>query len=1681
MSQEWFAAIALPVSVADDAGTHATVFISPKLTPDHDGAVLGEFELFAHWANVVRDRLTLTLVDQNGEIPTDMDVSAVAPDVWELAFGEDTPVGANRVPEWQQRDWRTFPAKDAADIAKAIHLATVVADPVNPVAPLAHPLAQGILQLALQSGALTLPGRRHEQDFPIYDESVLTRALDDSLPRGRDGAWTSPARGDRIYSAIAAGDATGAAAVASALRDLHRVRRFYERPESQADRQSVKSPPDAVTPVAPPEPEFHQRVGAAGDHPEFLRRLGLLIPVRAETARLRQSEWLAVVARLDGHDDACRSPRLAVRVLADDAFVSRPNPDDPEIYSGGAVALGEPDIFDVVDVDVDGSAIKAERFLTTIPRLAIAQVNKTPVDAATPAMRATGLTVTRRQQAGRAVTQLERQEAYQSAIDAFASPPDMPLIHTQDVTRGMRVEVWDSVTRAWRSLHSRRSTLSVRGETVYADEPNDGFIQGTSATETRGQQDSAVHVHEAMFGWEGWSLSAPRPGRRVRAVAEDAPGGGSRIVETVEETPDAAQAGERPPHPFVFTHRFAEGTLPRLRYGRSYSFRAWAVDLGGNVRPHRIGPRPANDLAELKRRVTDAAQALATPAAFRARVEDIAAGDLLGSIAQVQKGLHAAVVTRADTALSLSGEIVDAAEQPIAEGDAGEPVEAPPDQPTAGDRLLDVLDADALRTVALAAGLGRAATEMQAAPRGRRGRRDSGIPPSALRTLGPRGAQAFAAVEIRATTGRVIGGHLSAGVRSRVQSVLDTFRTVAGDQRRPLARSTLLTDVEVMRDLVASHVGAWLGEEIGPGAPAVTPDLAERALRTVTPPRPFLRWDPVPVPAVVPLTAFTDGESLRVVVIRSGVTQNTDTLEITTQGPSAYAASAQAVAPLYADRAQRHIAPPKTSQVQAELHGVFDEGIDAGTAEARRRMLAWALREGGTFFDQSVPHLTDPDGAPSPQAGVRLLPEPQAGNHFNPSDPARPLKVLPPGEAGTPAELVLRAGDAPAPGQFVVHDTQALGLPYLPDPLAVGASLAFTEAGAGRTIAFPYASEGITARYPGEWPELQPFLLTLDAGAQLRASIDEHRISVSLPMGDVQTFRLSSSIPKERLDWLGVWRSLDARFTNDEAVREAAADGLLWSLSPGENVTLVHAVPRPVTAPRPTTLAITRPPGSTLASFYGALEVHGPSTDQITATIRWTDTVDDVNLDGPIERASEASGFTTRVRPQESIVPLWAVDQAVNLPGWEGVLLHSSAHAFPDTKHHAAKYRFRATTRFREYFAPALLAPDPADPLDDGKSVVSAELEVSVPSTVRPDPPKVHSVLPLFRWGEGEEPEQPFGRRHTRGTGVRLYLERPWNSSGDGELLAVLLTPTGDDSAGYPPQPNPAEGFPFVSQWGSDPIWNAPGVIRRALTLVDLDDALSLARWDDRREPGRPVTPAATLPLPLGSSNADGVPETAPVAAIGYRPQYSADRRMWYVDIAFDARATFWPFVRLAVARYQPDSVPGAHLSTPVRLDFVQLAPERTASVSRTDDTHARVVVAGFAGHRFAASRDYARSVAENRRLIGRLQRYDAEIGGDLGWVSVDAVELQIRGRASRAEELVWVGELEADETIAVRTPLDEGETSGAPAADTALWRVWVEQRECFAGDPPPRSELAQHGEAPVWEHRLIYADDLYL
>lgn len=1514
MVTELFTAVALPRSHAADTDAHVSVFVAPQLTPDGDEGTLADFTHFPRWAHLLAEDAAITLADQAGPLEVRALRSPIEPDLFDAVMPPDTPVRAPGTLDWSDRHWRTFPAAELHDAATSLHALAVFSGPTTPPAPSAHPLTRVLDRLGVRIGSQREP----------YDESRFTARHDRLLQE-----WPS-AETIAIGEIESIVDGLDDPIVRLALQ-LHRARRFYERPEAQREYRE-RPDPDAVSdPLPRPEPDVHERCTLVGDHPGLQRRLGLVIDLEVrDRTRLAASQWLAARIVPSGDEAACRSPRTRVAMSGDD-LVTVPRTGD---WDAGRLRLGDVERFAVLDVDPDGAALKLERFLWTLPRLAAIERNGDPVHAAPAALRSLGFTVVQRRRA----TEVSSQMAWQRQL-ATSSAQGRPVhLATEDVTQGLRVEVWDDEVGAWYSLHRRRIDVEVTGRgPVATDVAEEGFIQGATATETPGVERAPVHVHEAVFGWDGWSLAAPRPGARVRH--ED----GDEVVEDPDTDPD-------PVTPVIVHTRVEPGTLPRLRFGRSYAFRAWAVDLAGNSRPHPLGTPPAPSSAALSA-VTSAARDLAAVPAARSTLVPL---------------------LRSTTAAAHL-------ERELAAAEAGEP---PPAEEAL--RLLGAVDLD---------------RPVRTRLRARRGEGGSSQPPRR-------------------------------GGADRATLVARRFTDVLTDEGQPLTART----ATIVPEVLARALG-----------PTLRPAEAPSAVQTVTPLRPFLRWHPVEPPAIVPKRAYSAGESLRHLVIRSGVHQDPVTLEITVTPPDGYAADLAELG--YHATSERHVAPPKTSQSDAELHGEFDDAIGSSDPTEHARLLAVALRESGTFFDVAVPRLDDPSRTDE-QPGIELAHDPN----------------VPPSELAT-RTLPLPQGEAPVPGQYVVHDVEQLRLPYLPDVLARGVSLVFPDAGRDRNITFPFGAEGFTARYAGGWPEVQPIRLVLAGSDELDGHLDEGVLTLALPAGDVQRFRLASAMDRDGLHVLGPWRMLPAAIRNDDAVAEAAADGWLWALTPFDEVTLVHAVPRPLEAPRPTRLVAHRAePGTDEVVLIGAVDVHGPSTEQLTAEAVWTDPIDDLTL--PIHELRTSSGvaFTTSIREEEDLAVLSLVpeDQRVDLPGDGPVWIHRAVHHLGDTRHHRVRYRFRAATRFREYFdAPALAPaePTPDGVLDDGQSVVGPEITLSVPSSARPAPPIVHSVVPLFRWDEGGEPEQPVARRHRRRAGVRIYLERPWFSSGEGELLGVLLAPGGRD----------AELGHLVSQWGTDPVWLGSPIDRRALS-VELDSLLRVGGLDDRPGSARPVVPPATLPL----SASPGWPQ---VTVLGYRPQYNLERGLWYVDVAVDAGDRFWPFVRLSVARYQPASFPNCHLSAAVRCDFVQLTPERITTVSRTDLRHVRVVVSGPVGLRTTPPGDgpwfptrveqLAPVVTANRKVVARLQRRDPAIPTDLGWETVTATELVVRGHGRTTFEAAWVGSLEADRDLPLRRPKDDPD-----------WRVTVEEWERLPGDP---ADLAEPRAAGVWEQRLVYADEVHL
>jgi hypothetical protein len=181
--------------------------------------------------------------------------------------------------------------------------------------------------------------------------------------------------------------------------------------------------------------------------------------------------------------------------------------------------------------------------------------------------------------------------------------------------------------------------------------------------------------------------------------------------------------------------------------------------------------------------------------------------------------------------------------------------------------------------------------------------------------------------------------------------------------------------------------------------------------------------------------------------------------------------------------------------------------------------------------------------------------------------------------------------------------------------------------------------------------------------------------------------------------------------------------------------------------------------------------------------------------------------------------------------------------------------------------------------------------------------------------GDEAHRTQHFARK---GGGLRVFLQRPWFSSGDGELLGVVLYagPKGAQVlSGAATLKVPEAGKHLVTQWGYDPIW-----------VAQPPDALpTLAHF-----------PEAVLRNSGYALQELGANVLVDVAA--HAVYFDAGRQLWYCDITVDPGAAYFPFIRFALARLQPHAVLGAELSKVVLADFIQCAPDRLVTLTSVPD-----------------------------------------------------------------------------------------------------------------------------------------------
>ena len=544
-------------------------------------------------------------------------------------------------------------------------------------------------------------------------------------------------------------------------------------------------------------------------------------------------------------------------------------------------------------------------------------------------------------------------------------------------------------------------------------------------------------------------------------------------------------------------------------------------------------------------------------------------------------------------------------------------------------------------------------------------------------------------------------------------------------------------------------------------------------------------------------------------------------------------------------------------------------------------------------------------------------------------------------------------------------------------------------------------------------------------------------------------------------------------------VLQRAVEGGHWMINPPTLLTLVHAVQQPIGRPAFAALNLDRSEATgagslqtdrsrgrgdpqelrpivaarrldeTYACLLGALRIHGASTAKVNLLAEWTDPVDlpeepaprqqtvtSLVDELPLTRLREgylaAPGTPTRrvgyYDPEnDQIAMVRAGDRAGRAAAGELFFRDAAPrHEIGDTKRHIVRYTAVATSRYREYFD---------QELDFTRS--SEAVVVDVPASGRPLAPDVVYVVPTFGWQRQSDTNMKRSIRY--GGGLRVYLNRPWFSSGAGELLGVALW---NGANGALNDANRDKFKNVFTQWGMDPIWTT-GDLRAAPEIRHFPDAAASDTFVSLEEASARI-----------SAN-----EPGRVDVVGFEPQFDAARKLWFADLTIDLAdgPTYAPFVRLALVRYQPHALDDARISRVSLAAFAQLTPDRVATV--TADPHhprtLRIAVSGVAPSGPPPTAPAPDRPARPTHVQVRVQKQPAG-GGELEWQDAPAAEATTtqlyEGQALFQKDLgLWVGTV----TFTTRP---------APGA----YRLLIEEFEYIS---------ANHAENRRAPGRLIYAE----
>ncbi|MGV9311631.1 hypothetical protein ACWDR0_05495 [Streptomyces sp. NPDC003691] len=324
--------------------------------------------------------------------------------------------------------------------------------------------------------------------------------------------------------------------------------------------------------------EFHALLAALADHGGLLHPLHL---VRQFTIDLGPEPLLdkACTLRADpSHQVSLKSYRPLTGCVARSGRIGLADKDGQA--APVVLPLDDTDRYTPIDHDVDAGALALRSYaagLRDLPR------DEPPPRLKPPALRSDGIHVDETDRQISFGKVLARAAEIDEDIRADHDDGDNMVMDAATVQQGIRVDVFDDGSRRWYPLCRRTGHYTVKGLASPLPVDDEGIVTDAVTEGTDDDGNTVRNLTQALFRWNNWSLVAEPPGRTV--------GLDGSVTDPAPQQP--------PGLPFTATMSCPDGTLPALRYGRGYRFRARVVDLAGRSLPFTRDAAPGDHATAL--------------------------------------------------------------------------------------------------------------------------------------------------------------------------------------------------------------------------------------------------------------------------------------------------------------------------------------------------------------------------------------------------------------------------------------------------------------------------------------------------------------------------------------------------------------------------------------------------------------------------------------------------------------------------------------------------------------------------------------------------------------------------------------------------------------------------------------------------------------------------------------------------------------------------------------------------------------------------------------------------------------------------------------------------------------------------------------------------------------------------